>query len=321
GVFGIPHMEPEAEIDISFQTIQGTFADGSSYELLKPIYSLSPNLAHPPPASDATLGPRIANPVFGLGLLEAVPESTILALADPDDHDGDGISGRPNWVWHPVSERKVLGRFGWKANQPDLLSQTSGAFVGDIGITTPIHSQEELTPAQRSLAPPDSSGGSPEITYPLLNRVVTYLQTLAPPARRDVHEEEVILGERLFHQAQCATCHVPKLTTGSFPDLPEVAHQIIQPYTDLLLHDMGNELADGRDDFEATGSEWRTPPLWGIGLTETVNGHTRFLHDGRARNLEEAILWHGGEASTSAQHYREYSLSERKALLRFLDSL
>ncbi len=181
--------------------------------------------------------------------------------------------------------------------------------------------EEDYTAAQAEALGAFPTGGRPEIDEKLLGRVVTYLQTLAPPARRGVEEEMVVRGKELFLEAKCAVCHVPEMKTGPFPAVPELGHQVIRPYTDLLLHDMGEGLADGRPDFEATGNEWRTPPLWGIGLPAAVNGHTYFLHDGRARNLQEAILWHGGEAEASKAHFRTMPREDREAILGFLESL
>ena len=214
-------------------------------------------------------------------------------------------------------ENGEIGRFGWKANQPRLETQTAAAFHGDIGITSPLQPGPTCTDAQpECLASPD--GGDPEIPAELFDDVVFYVQTLAVPAARDYPDRK--RGAELFFAAGCHQCHAPRHETGRH-DIPALSNQIIFPYTDLLLHDMGPGLADGRTDFQASGSEWRTPPLWGIGLTETVNGHTRFLHDGRARNLEEAILWHGGEAENAKEAFRAMSAEDRAALIKFLESL
>jgi CxxC motif-containing protein (DUF1111 family) len=258
--------------------------------------------------------------MIGLGLLEAVPEETILALADPADEDGDGVSGRPNYVWDASGGRMALGRFGWKANQPSLYQQTAAAFLGDIGITTDLFDQQDCMAGQTEcLDSPD--GGNPEITGDDLAKVVLYASSLAVPAMRGAVDPQVILGEKVFLEAGCASCHTPSLATGVHPDIPALSNQTIYPYTDLLLHDMGEGLADGRPDFEASGSEWRTPPLWGIGLIETVNGHAYLLHDGRARGLAEAILWHGGEAEAARDYFIELPADLREALLRFLEAL
>ena len=266
------------------------------------------------------ISPRVAPATIGMGLLEAIPEERIMALADPDDADADGISGRPNFVWS-VRERKLsLGRFGWKANQPSVEQQAAGAFLGDIGITSSLFPEENCPPAQAACtgAP---NGGSPEIPDTRLEKVTIYTQTLAVPAMRNVEDPEVQQGARLFVQSQCSMCHTPRHETGQGHPLEPLRGQTIYPYTDLLLHDMGDGLADNRPDGLANGSEWRTPPLWGIGLVQTVNGHTMFLHDGRARNLEEAILWHGGEAKASRDEFMGLTTKERNALIKFLESL
>lgn len=321
GVRAIPGAEPEGDVEITYTERAATFADGTPYSLREPAYELRTSGAYPAAHPDVMMGPRIAPPVMGLGLLEAVPETDLLARSDPQDADADGISGRPNYVWDSERGERRLGRIGWKAGQPDLRQQTASAFLGDIGITSPVRPEEDYTAAQAEALGSFPTGGRPEIDEKLLGRVVTYLQTLAPPARRGVEEEMVVRGKELFLKAKCAVCHVPEMKTGPFPAVPELGHQVIRPYTDLLLHDMGEGLADGRPDFEATGNEWRTPPLWGIGLTEAVNGHTYFLHDGRARNLQEAILWHGGEAEASKEHFRTMPREDREAILGFLESL
>jgi CxxC motif-containing protein (DUF1111 family) len=258
--------------------------------------------------------------MIGFGLLEAIPEQTLLALADAADQDGDGISGRPNRVWDWTQQRQVLGRFGWKANQPTVAQQVTGAFLGDIGITSVLFPRQNCTAAQtQCTAAP--IGGQPEISPEQLEPVIFYSRTLAVPARRDLDDAGVQRGEQLFAQAQCGRCHVSTWRTGPVDELPTLSHQTIHPYTDLLLHDMGAELSDERPDFDATGREWRTPPLWGMGLVSKVNGHTNFLHDGRARNITEAILWHGGEAETAREYFRHLSRPDREALVRFIESL
>lgn len=309
----------EGGVEITYTEIPGTFADGQPYSLRHPTYTFK-DLAYGETHPEVMISPRVGNQMIGLGLLEAVPEDTILSLADPTDADGDGISGRPNYVWDHFNTRTALGRFGWKANQPHLLQQVSGAFLGDIGITTDLFSVENCSDTQtecRNVTP----GGQPEIAADDLLKVVLYSSSLAVPARRNWKDETVLKGKMLFQQTNCNACHTPRLETGVHPTIPALSHQIIRPYTDLLLHDMGENLADGRPDLQATGNEWRTPPLWGIGLFETVNGHTTYLHDGRARNLTEAVLWHGGEAEASKNKFLEMNREERDALIEFLKSL
>ena len=265
------------------------------------------------------VSPRIAPSVFGGGLLEAIPDAAILAKADPDDSDGDGISGRANMVWSVRDGETRLGRFGWKANVPTLEQQIAGAFHGDIGITSPLFVDENC-PTGQDTCQSAPNGGVPEIGEERLAKVVFYNQTLAVPAMRDVDDPQVRRGARLFLKAGCAACHTPNYTTGEHA-VPAVTGQVIFPYTDLLLHDMGEGLADGRPDFLANEREWRTPPLWGIGLIKNVNNHTRLLHDGRARDIAEAILWHGGEGLAAREEFRKMSREEREALLRFLEAL
>ncbi len=315
----IPGADAEGKLEVKWIEEEGRFPDGETYSLRRPEFRFK-DLAYGPVHPDMLTSPRVAPAVFGLGLLEAIAEKDLLSNADPDDRDGDGISGRPNYVWDAAAERKVLGRFGWKANQPHIRQQTAGAFNGDIGITSSLFQKDHVTTKQVALRNhPD--GGEPELEDRVLDRVEAYLRCLAPPARREVKNEAVLRGEELFHDIGCAKCHTSTFQTGEFPEVEELARQRIHPYTDLLLHDMGEGLADGRPDFEADGREWRTPPLWGIGLQETVNGHTFFLHDGRARNLSEAILWHGGEGEESKKKFTELPKADREAVLRFLESL
>ncbi|MEZ5535822.1 MAG: di-heme oxidoredictase family protein [Thiolinea sp.] len=316
---GIPGVKGEATPRLSYQQISGQFADGETYTLLKPELSLG-GLNYGALHKDVQTSVRVAPAMIGLGLLEAIPEDVILQRADPDDEDGDGISGRPNRVWSIDQQQTVLGRFGWKANQPTVKQQSEGAFNGDMGITTVAFAEQNCTPVQEKCqqAP---GGGQPEISAEIMEKVTFYATTLAVPARRNVDDPVVLKGEQLFQSAGCTACHVSEYKTGELAGFPELSNQLIRPYTDLLLHDMGEGLADGRPDFQASGREWRTPPLWGIGLVETVNGHTRFLHDGRARNLLEAVLWHGGEAEASRQQVLQMDKAERDALIVFLNSL
>lgn len=295
---------PEATIKLDWQKTTGKYQDGTSYSLRSPEVTITlPDGKTLPPQIQTSL--RLPPPVYGLGLLEAVPEQTIRELADPDDKNKDGISGRVNEVWNAQTQSVALGRFSWKANNPNLQQQSASAYVNDMGVTNPFFPE---------------SNGSMDIDEETLTKTTYYVQTLAVPARTLLDDPQVKQGEKLFNEAKCAACHLPNLTTGEYK-IPQLANQNIHPYTDLLIHDMGEELADNRPDFQATGQEWRTPPLWGIGLTQTVLPYSSFLHDGRARTLEEAILWHGGEAETSREAFRQMSASNREALVRFLRSL
>lgn len=309
----------EGTIRIEYTYLTDSFADGTPYELRQPTVYLE-NLAYGELHPEITFSPRVANQLIGLGLLEAISEETLLNMADPADRDGDGISGRPNYVWDYYNNQQSIGRFGWKANQPHLLQQTASAFNGDMGITTSLFPYPSCTDAQEACL--DAvEGGTPEISDDDLLKVVLYTQSLAVPSQRNADDPQVQKGYELFTQSNCQTCHVDTLVTGVHPSIPALSHQTIHPYTDLLLHDMGEGLADESPDYEANGQEWRTPPLWGIGLFETVNNHTTYLHDGRARNLTESILWHGGEAEASRNAFLEMPRSDRDALLAFLNSL
>jgi CxxC motif-containing protein (DUF1111 family) len=317
----IPGINPEGTITIDYEEIEGVYEDQSSYRLRSPQYRLIPAPGYSVSQENLLLSPRLAPPVFGLGLIEAIPDATLLGLADPHDKDQDGISGRVNKVWHSGIERFVIGRFGWKANQPSLRRQIASAFLHDLGITSTIHPVEAHSSSQTSRFATLPNGGAPELSDHILERVLRYQQTLAPPARRRWDNKDVKEGQRLFQQVQCHLCHVPEFKTGDHPDIPALSNQTIRPFTDLLLHDMGSRLADNRPDNDASGSEWRTPPLWGIGLSETVNGNGYYLHDGRARTLPESILWHGGEAEQSKERFRKLTANERSAVIKFLESL
>lgn len=314
----IPGITPEGDAFVAYMENTYSFDDGEMFRLRRPTYSFT--LGRGDMEFAAMTSPRVAPQMIGLGLLEAISEADIREAADPDDKDQDGVSGRPNMVWDVVLGKTSLGRFGWKANQPNLTQQTAGAFLGDMGISTTLFATQECTSAESDCAmAPD--GGNPECSEHIREAVTFYSKTLAPPARRDWQDPDVLQGKQLFAKAGCATCHTPSYKTGTLEGFPELSNQTIWPYTDLLLHDMGEELADGRPDFDADGQEWRTPPLWGIGLLQTVNEHTNLMHDGRARGVLEAIMWHGGEAETSREAFRGLSRDERQALVRFVESL
>jgi CxxC motif-containing protein (DUF1111 family) len=315
----IPGVPVEGRVTIDWEEVPGAYADGTPYSLRRPTYRFEA-LAFGPLADDTMFSPRVAPATFGLGLLEAIPAADLVAREDAADADGDGISGRANRPWDVAAGRRALGRFGWKANQPSLRQQTAGAMHGDLGVTSSLFPAESC-PAPQLECAAAPSGGAPELDENKLDDLTFYGQTLAVPARRDAGDPTVLRGKRLFRAAGCAACHVPRWVTGTHPEVPELSGQTIWPYTDLLLHDMGPELADGRPDFDASGSEWRTPPLWGIGLLGAVNGHDDLLHDGRARGLAEAILWHGGEGEAAREAFRAMVAEDRAALLRFLRSL
>ncbi|MFD0980482.1 di-heme oxidoreductase family protein [Tropicimonas aquimaris] len=319
-------LAAEGRVRVDYAPESVTLADGTVVELRRPTYTIH-RLAYGPLHPEVQTSPRIALPMIGLGLLEAIPEADILANADPEDADGDGISGRPNVVWSLEYEQWMLGRFGWKAGQPTLAQQNSDAFYHDIGISTPLLAAAwgDCTKAQVDCraAPHGESGNAEgrEIPTAAMDLLTFYTRNLAVPARRNVDDPQVLEGKRLFHEAGCASCHRPKYVTHRLDGQPEQDFQLIWPYTDLLLHDMGPGLADNRPEAAATGREWRTPPLWGIGLTARVSGIETYLHDGRARSLLEAILWHGGEAEPARDAVSEMPAAERDALLKFLNSL
>ncbi|HUG24110.1 di-heme oxidoredictase family protein [Piscinibacter sp.] len=319
-------VRPEGQVVIRHEPVHGRFADGTPYRLEKPVYAISA-LGYGPMAPDTMVSPRIAPQLIGVGLLEAIPAAEIERNAREQQAAGGAIRGMPNRVWDAFAEREMIGRFGWKANVASIAHQTAGAFLGDMGITSSRFPHEACTQAQADCrsAPRGAKGQAPEIDDATFDHVVFYQATLAPPARRQPRDAQVIKGQRLFTQAQCAACHRPSYVTaeGPFPRLTSSAlvGQTIWPYTDLLLHDMGDDLADHRPDFLANGRQWKTPPLWGIGRIKEVNGHDRLLHDGRARGVLEAVLWHGGEAQAAKDRVLRMSRDERDALARFVESL
>jgi CxxC motif-containing protein (DUF1111 family) len=311
----------EGRLAIAYEERVIALAGGETATLRMPTYSVE-GLAYGPMQADVMTSPRVTPQVIGLGLAEAIPVADILALADPDDEDGDGISGRANMIWSDEFEREMLGRFGHKAGEPTIRDQTAGAFANDIGISSSVqpHPWGDCT-AQQAGCRDAPHGGDPEIEDVALDLVTFYTRNLAVPARRDMDDPDVLRGKAVFHDLGCPACHAPKFVTHRMPDRPEHSFQLIWPYSDFLLHDMGPDLADGRPEGLATGREWRTAPLWGIGLTETVTGRASFLHDGRARALLEAVLGHGGEAEAARDGAAALDPSDRAALIRFLESL
>jgi len=324
--FAVAGIAAEGEMQIAYEEIPVALDGGETAMLRKPTYSVA-DLGYGPLADRIELSPRVAPPMIGVGLLEQIHPGDILANADPDDADGDGISGRPSMVRDPATGELVLGRFGWKASAPDVETQSADAFAGDIGISTPrnVASYGDCTAMQTACRDaPDGVQerlGPVEAPDPVLDLVTFYSRNLAVPVRRDVDAPEVLAGKAMFYDFGCADCHRPKYVTRRDASQPEHRFQLIWPYTDLLLHDMGEGLADHAPVGDASGSEWRTAPLWGIGLTGTVNEHTNFLHDGRARTLLEAVLWHGGEAEAAKERVVAATPEQRRALVRFLESL
>lgn len=302
--FSVVGVEPEASVSVLWGEQGGSYVDGEPYRLRSPRFEVTLSSGEALPEG-TLISPRVPSHVYGTGLLEAISEEDILANADPQDLDNDGISGKANRVLNVETNEIALGRFGWKASSPTLLQQSAEAYLNDMGITNPLFPADD---------------GSTEIDEETLVASAAYAQTLAVPARSRVEDAQVQQGEKLFEDASCMACHLSSFRTGSHK-YPALENQTIHPFTDMLLHDMGEGLADNRPDFEATGLEWRTPALWGIGLAQTVLPYSGYLHDGRARTFEEAILWHGGEAEASKQAFLEMSKDDRVALVRFLRSL
>jgi CxxC motif-containing protein (DUF1111 family) len=322
--FAIHGHQAEMRFAVTYDEFEVPLAGGETATLRRPTYEAA-DLAYGPLAEGAMLSPRVAPQMIGLGLLEAVPEADILALADEDDADGDGISGRPNVVWSAEFGRAMLGRFGHKAGTSTIREQSAAAFSGDMGLSTTLFPAAwgECTEAEGDCraSPAGAAAGEFEVDDDSLDLVAFYSRNLGVPARRGEGEPEVVRGKQVFHEAGCADCHRPAFVTHRLEDRPEQSFQLIWPYTDLLLHDMGEGLADDRPEARATGTEWRTAPLWGIAMTEQVTGVASYLHDGRARTLLEAVLWHDGEAQASRDAVVDLDPADRAALIRFLESL
>lgn len=324
--FSLPGLKPEAKISINYSDEPRVLAGGERVILRRPTLSFS-QLSLGPMAADVQTSVRIAPAMIGLGLLEAIPAKKLLQMADPQDQNDDEISGRVNRVWDQQKRALVIGRFGWKAGQPSLLQQNAAAFNGDMGISSSLFEQENCTAlqarcmqlAQATVNP--KSKDEPEISDHLLDLVTFYSRNLAVPKRRQAKDKQVKQGEQLFSAVGCGGCHQAQHTTSGTYPLAWLRNKTIAPYTDLLLHDMGDDLADNAPEFLATGREWRTPPLWGIGMVKRVNGIEAYLHDGRARTLQEAILWHGGEAQAAREAYSELNQSQRQSLIKFLQDL
>lgn len=311
----VPEATVEGMISIEYEYIEGEYPDGTKYTLQKPIYSVN----NPQYGNYSKLAPRIARQLIGLGLIEAISEDSMQLWSDPNDDNNDGISGRINMVYDKRSNSYLIGKIGWKAEEAGIYQQVSKAFSRDIGITTELFIEQNGTEEQLDTLEL-SDAGTPEIEEEDLMKVVLYMQNLGVPVQRNYGDEDIIAGKQLFINIGCNDCHREETTTGNH-EFENLSNQKIYPYTDNLLHNMGGMLADERVEYDAQGNEWRTPSLWGIGLFETVNGHTRYLHDGRARNIEEAILWHGGEAGSRKKSFMSLEKEERDKLIKFLNSL
>ena len=308
----------EAELYLDWEPSSVTLADGFEVHLRKPALRIE-NLAFGELGADTMLSVRNAPPVFGMGLLEAVPEETLLDIAARQRQLG--FNGRPNRVWNAIEQRETFGRFGWKASQPSVRQQVAAAALHDMGVTSSLFPRQNC-PDIQTVCRKEVPGNDPELIDGAWDDFELWSLGVGVPARRHWNDAEVRRGAALFEQLQCAVCHVPTLTTADgFARLPQLARQTIHAYTDLLLHDMGDGLADGRPEFAASGRDWRTPPLWGLGLSRIVNGNGALLHDGRARDATEAVLWHGGEAQGSRDLFVQLNKRDRDALLAFLDAI
>ncbi len=322
-VFGVnvglkENLKPgEAELYVDWLDESVTLPDGTQVALRKPSIRIEkPNFG--PIDANVLTSLRNTQVVFGMGYLEAVTEADILALAEVQRTQG--LNGRPNYVRDDIGQRTALGRFGWKANQPSVRQQIAAAFHGDMGVTSSLYIEENCPPVQtacRAMPP----GNRPELLDYSWDELNFWSVALDAPPARDQDNPQIIRGRETFEKARCAQCHVPEMRTGDYPLLPAISKKTFRAYTDLLLHDMGDGLADGRPDFKAGPRDWRTAPLWGIGLSAQVNGSTNLLHDGRARNVLEAILWHGGEAKASRDLFAGLSKEERDDLIAFVNSL
>ena len=314
----LPGLQAEARVALSWQEISGAYGDSETFSLRVPTDTLS-NAAYGALPKKMLTSIRVAPAVYGLGLIEALSDADILALADPNDQNNDGISGRANTVYSKQLARAALGRYGWKANIATLQDQTLDAALFDMGLTSSLAPQQNCEVEQIACAQAPS-GHTPELSTAFTEKITDYLRMLGVPEQRPLDPTSV-RGETLFRDFQCAACHVESLTTSAHSSLSYLKNQTFHPYTDLLLHDMGAGLSDNRPDFAASGSEWRTAALWGIGLIPKVNGHNLYLHDGRARGVAEAILWHGGEAQLAKERFRNASKVDRKALIAFVNRL
>ncbi|MFA8344274.1 MAG: di-heme oxidoredictase family protein [Rhodothermaceae bacterium] len=312
-------VKPEGRINVTYTEEHFTFPDGEPYSLITPRYFITDWYAEEIPDEDLVLSVRTPLRHVGLGLMMAVDQDEILSIA-ANQYPEYGISGEVVWCYE--RGERMMGLSGHKAQHGDLTVELG--FSSDMGVTNDRFPYEV-----GKNQPQDTHDFGIEISTEDMADVELYLHSLGVPARRDINDPVVKLGEEKFNEAKCNLCHVPTLHTSPEPiklmdgtRLPYLANKTIHPYSDFLVHDMGPGLADNYDQYNASGSEWRTTPLWGIGLQQTVSGHTHFLHDGRARNFVEAIMWHkGGEADVSYQIFRKMKKSDRDAIVRFLKSL
>lgn len=337
GIQGVP---AEARIAVQWTDKPVTFADGHIETLRAPTFNLT-KPGYGAFDDDLMVSPRVALPMIGLGLLEQIPDEAIKKQAVDNKNSTNGdISGKFNWVMDPQTGKHALGRFGWKAGQTKLITQNQSAFNEDMGLTSNIRPHESCMPTQTACmnattgADEQGNGKPPvEVNDEVAKFVEFYTRNLAVPHRRDADDTLVLAGKKRFYDMGCQSCHTPRYQLPKTDDDHLEQHgQVIYPYTDLLLHDMGDDLADRtiagklpakniQVEFLANSYEWRTPALWGIGLAQTVDPQATFLHDGRARTLMEAVLWHGGEAQKQQQKVLKLDKQGRSELNAFLQSL
>ncbi len=320
--FATPNVPDEGRIKISHTVIKGQYVDGSSWQLLKPEYQFI-QLNYGPFEHDSIIktafSPRLGQSLIGMGLLEAISDEAILKNEDPNDLDQDGISGRAHRI--QKNDTSVIGRFGWKATQAKLINQITDALSNEQGIKTRYQPHHNCTSFQQKCIESDALSNAIELIDEDLTSLVFFTQTIPVPERRNSDHFDVIQGQRIFNSISCQKCHVDHYITSYIEDMPVLSEQAIYPYTDLLLHDMGEALSDNRPVGNASAREWRTPPLWGIGLNNIISGDESYLHDGRAKTLEQAILWHGGEAETAKNKFTSLTKTQRDQLIAFLKSL
>ena len=308
---GNQKVKAEGDSIVRYEDVNGTYPDGTRYSLHKPHYSVK-NLAYGAFDKETIIAARIGSALVGLGLLEGIAEESILFFEDVNDTNNDGISGKVNYAFDPETNTTRLGRFTWKASATSVKHQSAAAAHTDMGLSNPLFPSHNCTDKQKEcLKESKRSKHAHDLPAKRLDAIAFYLSHLAVPKQRE--SKKHVEGKKLFESINCTACHVPSYTTSSGVK--------IKPYTDLLLHDMGEDLADGRSEFLATGSEWRTAPLWSMGLRKQVSGEANFLHDGRARSIEEAILWHGGEAQKSKRSFMALPHQQREQVLLFLNSI
>ena len=296
---------------VTYEEISGKYPDGTEYSLRKPRYTIE-NLGYGAMDKDTVIAPRIGSALIGLGQLELIDEKDLLSYEDVNDSNGDGISGKANYAYSPETNTTIMGKFTWKASATSVKHQSAAAAHNDMGLSNPLFPLHNCTSKQKECLKEAEKGRyGLDMPEERLSAIGYYLRNLAIPEQREPKKHKD--GEKFFQALNCNACHVEsyKTTMGL----------TIKPYSDLLLHDMGEGLADGRPEFLATGSEWRTAPMWGMGLYDKVSGEANFLHDGRARSVEEAILWHGGEAQKSKDDFMALDKKSRAKLIGFLNSI